>query len=173
MTKATTLAPLPTIFPTVESFIKGTMSEQDARDYCKANPGWQAYALLKIDPETGVKHRGCAVRPIGARVCDGRPASAFTKADIERATTAAVTSKPASVRKVKAPGEVRNGIEAPREGTVGQQIWKMCDDLWSIRKEPFTRMTMEMTAITRGFNLGNVATECSRWRKFHGMQWRP
>lgn len=154
----TTLEPLNAQFTTFDAFMAGTMTLTEASRYIADNAQFQMYGLRKINPATGEGVNRYAVREIKAE-------------NAEPGNAGGVRSP--RPRKVKAPGEVRNGVEAPRVGTVGAQTWAMFDDLWSIRKEPFTKSMMLATATTRGFNHGNVLTECSRWRKFHGMGWKP
>lgn len=170
MTKATTLAALTSIFTSFEDFMARTMTEDQARKYINDNPAFQFYGLRKVNPATGKGESRYAVRPIGSVVCDGREAASFNHADLVGEPT---VQAPAGKKVKSVPGITKNGVTAPSSTSVGFKIWAMFDDLWSIRKEPFSKSMMEMTAMTRGFNLGNVATECSRWRKFNAMEWKP
>lgn len=170
MTPATEkLKPLPSIFPTFESFIEGTMTGAQAAEYCKNNPTFEAYGLRKLDPATGEGVSRYAVRPIGALVADGRRPEAFETVETTRQIMNRIkASAPASAV------ETRNGVKRPRGTTVGAQVWAMCDDLMAKKGVgvPFTKFELETESMVRGFKLSNVMTECSLWRRFNGYTWK-
>lgn len=157
MTKtATKLEALPSMFENFQAFMTGTLSQEDAAALRNKHPEKfkYAYGVAKRD-EGGVLHTRYLLREHNDATGKG--------------TTTPDGSKPA---KVKFVGEVRNGVKHPSPTSVAVKVWTMFDELYAIRKEPFTKMTMEMAAITRGFNIGNVKTELSLWRKFHGFEWK-
>lgn len=147
---------LPQMFPSFGDFMLGTFTLKQAHDFCERHPGNTYYGVSKRDPATGELVLRWAVR----------------ETVVKPAASAVEPVKATQPKKVKAPGETRNGVTAPSATSVGAKIWAMCDDLWSIRKEPFTKSILLMTSVNRGFNEGNTLTECSRWRKFHGMTWK-
>jgi hypothetical protein len=167
------LEKLPSRFATFEQFMEETMTQEEAGRYCNEHPAFQSYGLRKTNPATGEGVSRYAVRPMGSMVADGRPASEFltpTKSTKTSSDVAPVqSSKP---KKIKVPGETRNGITSPSSTSVGFKIWQLCDELFSIRKDAFTKSLLLAEATNRGFNHGNALTECSRWRKFHGMTWK-
>ena len=74
------------------------------------------------------------------------------------------------IKASKPPVLIQNGIQKPRPGK--------CLDIWNAADELRDKMAGDYKAINahiqaeaeaRGFNLGNVKTEMSRWKRFHSM----
>jgi hypothetical protein len=152
------LAPLPKLFETFEAFVAGTFETRaDADAHCKKNPGMSSYALRKTDPATGVAYSRYGIRP--------------THRTPEK--TEDIMNRLRAEKEAKTPIVTRNGIASPSATSVGAKIWALCDDLYGVRKAPFTKSVLLAEAKNRNFNEGNTLTECSRWRKFHGMEWKP
>lgn len=160
MTPTTELAPLPKLFASFGDFMLGTFTMKQAADFCRNNPGHVYEGVAQRDPNTGKLVSRWHVR----------------KASVVPTTTPAGPQAPVAQspkpKKIKEAGETRNGITSPSSTSVGAKIWKLCDELFSIRKDAFTKSLLLAESTNRGFNHGNALTECSRWRKFHGMTWK-
>ena len=70
----------------------------------------------------------------------------------------------------RAPTETKQGINAPRPGTMAKQIWDLSDELSIKHGRQVTSEEMVVAATAKDWNIGNVKTEYSRWRKFHAGQ---
>lgn len=154
------LEALPQTFANFADFMLGTFTMKQAADYCRNNPGYQSYGVAKKNPDTGKTVERYAVRQV---------AVVTTTTPVGHSVAAQPSVKP---KRIKEVGETRNGITSPSSTSVGFKIWALCDELFKIRNDAFTKSILLAEATNRGFNEGNAITECSRWRKFHGMTWK-
>ncbi|TJV43410.1 MAG: hypothetical protein E5Y02_10445 [Mesorhizobium sp.] len=59
-------------------------------------------------------------------------------------------------------GEVQNDVPAPSMTSVGRE-------LWTIFERCHFNPNLDIKTLTKRYNPGNVRTEMSLWRKFHGL----
>lgn len=73
-------------------------------------------------------------------------------------------------RKRKEPQLVQNGVPMPREGTVGKKLWDLCDEIAAKCEGGYKQIRLAVIqAAGDDYNPGNVRTELSVWRRFHGI----
>ena len=74
------------------------------------------------------------------------------------------------IKATKPPVRERNGIQMPRPGKC-LDVWIAADELRAEIGDDYKGISsrLQAEAVQRGFNLGNVRTEMSRWKRFHGI----
>jgi hypothetical protein len=65
------------------------------------------------------------------------------------------------------PTEAKQGINAPRPGTRAKEIWDACTEQSTKLGRQVTADEIIVVATAKDWNIGNVRTEHSRWRKFN------
>lgn len=89
---------------------------------------------------------------------------------VEMAAVAEVEVAEKAPRKVKAPHIVKNGTTMPREGTVGAKLWALTDSIAATCEGGYKALRLAVIAAAGDeYNAGNVRTELSLYRKFHGI----
>jgi len=74
------------------------------------------------------------------------------------------------IKASKPPVREQNGIEMPRPGKC-LDVWMAADELRCEIGDDYKAISsrIQSEAAHRGFNLGNVRTEMSRWKRFYGI----
>lgn len=160
LTSPADLPPLVKQFETFEDFVAGTLTWDDGKAQVKANPTKYkyAYGLRKLNPATGEFESRCMLREHTVR-------ETMDRIKDERA------AKPAKVEAVTS-----NGVKMPNPTSIGGRIWAICNSLIEAHDVPFNKDELHRACkagLGDKYNANNVMTECSLWRKFHGLTWKP
>lgn len=151
------LAPLPSRFTSIAQFRAETMTLGEAAAYCKSNPGWQYYGLSKEGESR------YAVRPEGALVCDGRPASEFGAVELT------VRQR---MDRIKAEGAVGASVAVagpmPAKG-IRREIWDAYDRLYAEKGE-FTKA--DAVHILLNYNNSTCGVVFGEWKRYHGHDFK-
>lgn len=67
---------------------------------------------------------------------------------------------------------IQNGIRHPKPATLCARAWAIADNMSSALGSPVPIKELLVETTAAGLNAGNVKTEYSRWRKFHGISGR-
>ncbi|MBB3861013.1 hypothetical protein GGQ88_002285 [Novosphingobium hassiacum] len=74
------------------------------------------------------------------------------------------------VKTSKPPVREQNGITMPRPGKC-LDVWLAADELRREMGNNYKAISsrIQLESVQRGFNVGNVRTEMSRWKRFHSL----
>ena len=93
--------------------------------------------------------------------------AAKRKTTAKKATAKKAAPKKAATQKVER--ERRNGMLRPKAGTVGDQVWTICDNLSKKTGEPAKRKDVMDECEKAGLNMGGAPGYYQEWRRFHGL----
>lgn len=86
------------------------------------------------------------------------------------ATAAPETAAPAAAEKpAPVPKDERNGVTRPKAGTDTRRVWDKADELTAVKGSTASKEEVADALASLGMNKATVATQYSRWRKYHGL----
>lgn len=95
-----------------------------------------------------------------------------TQPRAHRVTKTAGTQATTSTVQSSTPKEQRpaGAVKEPRPGSAGAKAWAVCDAFYAEHQRCPTGAEARAAGEAAGLNPGNVGTEASVWRRFHGYQ---